>query len=124
MAVVLDEFGSAVGIVTLEDIHESVVGEVVGVGFSIPGYVHKPKQIIEPAGDDGFLVDGRVSVTEVNEALGATLPHTEGHTIGGLVMARLRHLPKQGESVVISGYRFTVEEARGRLVSKLRVKET
>ena len=123
MAVVLDEFGSAVGIITLEDIHESVVGEVVGVGFNIPGYVHKPKQVIEASGDGGYLVDGRVSVSEVNEALGASLPHNEGHTIGGLVMARLRHLPSEDESVVISGYRFTVMESRGRLVSRLRVEE-
>lgn len=121
MAVVLDEFGSAVGIVTLEDIQESVVGEVVGVGFNIPGYVHKPRQVIEPVGEDSFLVDARVPIAELNDALGASLPMNEGHTIGGLVMAMLRLLPRESEAVEIGGYRFTVEEASGRLVSKLRV---
>jgi CBS domain containing-hemolysin-like protein len=123
MAVVLDEFGSAIGIITLEDIHESVVGEVVGVGYNIPGYVHKPRQVIEPLGGDSFRVDGRVPVSELNETIGASLPLNEGHTIGGLVMARLRHLPRQSEAVEIGGYRFTVEEASGRLVGKLRVDE-
>ena len=121
MAIVLDEFGSAIGMITLEDIHEAVVGEVVGVGYNIPGYVHKPRQIIEPTGDDSFLVDGRVSVSEINDYLGSTLPLNEGHTIGGLVTSRLRHLPRENESVEIGGYLFTVVASSGRLVSKLRV---
>jgi CBS domain containing-hemolysin-like protein len=49
------------------------------------------------------------------------LPLNEGHTIGGVMMARLRHLPQQGESVVVSGYRFIVEETNGRVVIKVRV---
>jgi CBS domain containing-hemolysin-like protein len=121
MAIVLDEFGSAIGMITLEDIHEAVVGDVVGVGYNIPGYVHRPKQLIDPVSDDVFLVDGRVPVSELNEQLGTSLPLNEGHTIGGVMMARLRHLPQQGESVVVSGYRFIVEETNGRVVSKVRV---
>ena len=121
MAIVLDEFGSAIGMITLEDIHEAVVGDVVGVGYNIPGYVHRPKQLIDPVSDDVFLVDGRVPVSELNEQLGTSLPLNEGHTIGGVMMARLRHLPQQGESVVVSGYRFIVEETNGRVVIKVRV---
>jgi CBS domain containing-hemolysin-like protein len=121
MAIVLDEFGSAIGMITLEDIYEAVIGEVVGVGYNIPGYVHKTAQNIEPVSEDEFLVDGRVAVSELNDHLGATLPLNEGHTIGGLVTSRLRHLPRQSESVVIGGYRFTVVASTDRLVSKLRV---
>ena len=124
MAIVVDEFGSAVGMVTLEDIHESVVGDIVGVGFNIEGYAHRPKQLIEDIADNRFLVDARVSVGEINELLGITLPLNEGHTIGGLVMARLRHLPRKSESIELSGYRFTVEDATGRLVRKVMIEAT
>ncbi|MGE0622913.1 MAG: hemolysin family protein [Pseudomonadales bacterium] len=121
MAIVVDEFGSAIGMITLEDIHEAVVGDVVGVGYNIPGYVHRPKQVIEQLSDDEFLVDGQIGVAEINEQLGISLPLAEGHTIGGLVTARLRHLPARDEAVVINGFRFTVTESSGRLVRKLRV---
>ena len=121
MAIVVDEFGSAIGMLTLEDIHEAVVGDIVGVGYNIPGYVHRPKQLIQPDGEEGYLVDARVSIVEVNELLGTSLPLNEGHTIGGLVMARLRHLPKENESIIASGYRFTVQESSGRLVKKVRI---
>ncbi len=121
MAIVLDEFGSAIGMITLEDIQESVVGDVIGVGYNIPGYVHREKLQIESIDDDGYLVDGRVSVSELNEQLGLSLPLNEGHTIGGLVMARLKHLPKESESVLVAGCQLTVEESTGRLVKKLRV---
>lgn len=121
MAIVVDEFGSAIGMITLEDIQETVVGDFVGVGFNIPGYVHRPKQLVEHIEDGQFLVDSRVAVSEINELLTTTLPLNEAHTIGGLVMARLRHLPGIGESVVMSGYRFTVEDTDVRQLKKLRV---
>ncbi len=121
MAIVVDEFGSAVGMITLEDIHEAVVGDVVGIGYNIPGYVHRPKQVIEPADGGAFIVDAHLPIAELAEALGTTFPTTEGHTIGGLLMARCRHLPRPGESIVISGYRFTVEEATRRTLLKVRV---
>ena len=54
-------------------------------------------------------------------SLVTNLPAAESHTIGGLVMARLRHIPKEGESIVESGFRFTVEEATDRSIVKLRV---
>ena len=66
-------------------------------------------------------MDSRLPISEVNDALEINLPMKESHTIGGLVMTRLRRIPAQGESIVESGYRFTVEEASERTVLKLRV---
>jgi magnesium and cobalt transporter len=66
-------------------------------------------------------MDSRLSIAEANEILRTCLPTTEFHTVGGLVMARLRHIPREGEFIVEEGYRFTVIEANERSVEKLRV---
>jgi CBS domain containing-hemolysin-like protein len=121
MAVVVDEFGSAIGMITMEDIQEAVVGEFVGVGYHIPGYVHREKQVIQAIDDDTFSMNGRVPIGDVNDLLGIELPVGEAHTIGGFVTARLRHLPKPEEFITAAGYRFTVEEATGKVVARLRV---
>jgi putative hemolysin len=67
------------------------------------------------------LMDSRFPISETNDVLGTSLPATESHTIGGLVMARLRHIPREGEFIEEAGYRFTVEKATERSVVKLRV---
>ena len=71
--------------------------------------------------EEVYLMDSRLPISEANEVLGVNLPATEAHTIGGLVMARLRHIPKQGEYILESGLKFTVTEATERSISKLRV---
>ena len=120
MAVVVDEFGSAVGIITMEDILEEVVGEI-DVGYDFEEYLPKRKRIFEMLDEEIYLMDSRLPISEANEVLGATLPAAESHTIGGLVMARLRHIPQVGEYIEEAGYRFTVVEATERTIIKLRV---
>jgi putative hemolysin len=120
MAIVVDEFGSAVGMITMEDILEEVVGEI-DVGYDFEEYLPRRKRDFEILDEDTYLMDARLSISEVNEVLGTSLPAGESHTIGGLLMARLRHIPVQGESITESGYRFTVEEATDRSIVKLRV---
>ncbi len=120
MAIVVDEFGSAVGMVTMEDILEEVVGEI-DVGYDFDEYLPRRKRIFEMLDDDVFLMDSRLPIWEANEILGIRLPAKEFHTLGGLVMARLRRIPEKGESIVESGYRFTVEGATDRAIEKLRV---
>jgi len=120
MAVVVDEFGSAVGMITMEDILEEVVGEI-DVGYDFEEYLPRRKRDFEMLDEDTYLMDARLSISEVNEVLGTSLPSGESHTIAGLLMARLRHIPAQGESITESGYRFTVEEATDRSIVKLRV---
>lgn len=120
MAIVVDEFGSAVGMITMEDILEEVVGEI-DVGYDFDEYLPRRKRIFQMLDEDVYLMDSRLPISEANEALGAELPSKESHTIGGLVMARLRHIPKEGESIVEGGWRFTVERATERTIVKLRV---
>jgi CBS domain containing-hemolysin-like protein len=120
MAIVVDEFGSAVGMITMEDILEEVVGEI-DVGYDFDEYLPRRKRIFEMLGEDVYVMDSRLPIWEANEILGIRLPAKEFHTLGGLVMARLRHIPEKGESVVEAGYRFTVEGASDRAIEKLRV---
>jgi len=120
MAVVVDEFGSSTGIITMEDIVEEVVGEI-DVGYDFEEYLPKRKRVYEKLAEDLYVMDSRLSIAEANEILRTCLPTTEFHTVGGLVMARLRHIPREGEFIVEEGYRFTVIEANERSVEKLRV---
>jgi putative hemolysin len=120
MAVVVNEFGSAIGMITMEDILEEVVGEI-DVGYDFEEYLPRRKRIFEMLDEETYLMDARLPISEVNEVLGASLPAVESHTIGGLMMARLRHIPAEGESIEEAGFRFTVTEATDRAVVKLRV---
>mgnify|MGYP001825579458 FL=1 len=109
MAIVVDEFGSARGIITLEDVLERVIGEVINIGYSFEAYVPRRKGKIEKLGKDRYRIEGRVLISDVANATGITLTDTSMHTLGGVLMNELRHLPQPGESVEIAGYRFVVE---------------
>ena len=121
MAIVVDEFESAIGMITIEDILEEVVGEVMDVGYTFEGYLPRHKYNIEEVEENVFLMDSRVPITEASDVLGVMLPSVEAHTVGGLVISHLRHIPTADEFVIAAGYRFTVEEATDRGIQKLRV---
>jgi len=81
MAIVVDEFGSAVGILTMEDVFEEVVGEI-DVGFDFDEYQPKRKINIEHESEDSYLMCGRTPISEVNDILYVHSPVEEAHTIG------------------------------------------
>lgn len=120
MAVVVDEFGSAVGIITMEDIVEEVVGDI-DVGYDFDEYLPRRKRVIKQVGEGKYMIDSRSSVSEVNDVLEINLNSRVSHTIGGLVMAQLGHIPERGESIVEMGYRFSVDEVTERAIVTLRV---
>ena len=120
MAIVVNEFGSAIGMITMEDIVEEVLGEI-DVGYDFEEYQPKRRHDFNAIGDDIYIMDSRVSISEANEVLGVHLPATEFHTLGGLMMARLRRIPREGDYIVELGYRLTVVEATDRSMLKLRV---
>jgi CBS domain containing-hemolysin-like protein len=124
LAIVVDEFGTAVGMVTLEDVLKEIAGEVMDVGYTFEGYLPRHKYSIEKLEEDTYLMDGRVPITEASAVLGVALPPVEAHTIGGMVIAHLRHIPADGESVIQAGYCFTVEQATGWGIGKLRIEKT
>ena len=121
MAIVVDEFGSAIGMITLEDTLNEVVGEVVNVGYTFEGRITRHKHVIEKLEGGGYLMDGRTPIGEADSILGVSLPQTDAYTIGGMVISQLHHIPVQGESIVQAGFRFTVEKVSDRGIQTLRV---
>ncbi len=114
MAIVLDEFGGAVGAVTLEDVLEKLVGEIQDEFDQ-----EAPKIIRMPEG--GFLVQGRLLIGEANERLGLAVVDEENDTIGGHVLMRLGRMPRPGDTVEVEGYRVTVREVKGHTISWLHL---
>ncbi len=111
MALVVDEYGSTSGLVTLEDILEEIVGEIQDEFDAEP-----PK--MESTGD-GYVVDGLVLLDEIAERLGLDVPEHESNTLGGFVIARLGRIARVGDVVRLDGYDVKVVEMKGRRVSKL-----
>lgn len=123
MAIVVDEFGSAIGILTMEDVFEEVVGEI-DVGYDFDEYQPKSRIYIEHESDTSHLMSGRMPISEVNDILYANFPTGEAHTIGGFIVNRLRHIPKSGDSLQAGGYLLTVVEADDRSVIKVRLEQS
>ena len=122
LAVVVDEFGSATGILTMEDILEEVVGEI-DVGYDFDEYrptkSHRRIQTLQE--NESFLVDGRTPLSQINEQLHLSLPVDSAHTISGFLSDRLRHIPKEGAEFTEEGVRYTVKSATERTISKILI---
>jgi len=116
MAIVLDEYGGTAGLVTIEDVVEEIVGEIVDE------YEQAPREAIRAVEPRAFEVEARVHISELNHELGLRLPeHEDYETIGGLVLARLGSIPKAGETLEYAGLRITVIEAEERRIKRLRL---
>ena len=115
IAVVVDEFGSTVGIVTAEDVLEQVVGELEDE-FDIAARD-------TPVNDQGVMaLDGSTTLRDLNTQLGWNFPREAGvETLAGFLLTQLGHLPDPGESVAFEGRRYTVEEMSGRRIARVRV---
>jgi CBS domain containing-hemolysin-like protein len=120
MAVVVDEYGSATGIITMEDIVEEVVGDI-DVGYDFEEYLPRRKKVFETLEDNSYLVDSRLSVSEVNDLLDINLNTRVSYTIGGLVLSQLGHIPEYGESMTDQGYKFSVQERTDKAILKLKI---
>jgi len=116
IAVVLDEYGGTAGLVTIEDVVEEIVGEIVDE------YEPEPAQPIRRVGQRAFQVEARVHIDQLNEALDLHLPEDEDYeTIGGFVLSRLGYIPKAGEALEHDGLAITVLEADQRRILRLRI---
>lgn len=115
MAIVLDEYGGTAGLVTIEDLLEEIVGPI------LDEYDVDEEKQIETVDDHTTLVNGRMSVEEVNELLGLDLPVEDVDTIGGFVYRLLGHIPVQGETVPYDGLDISVERVDGNRITKIRI---
>nr|CRH08160.1 Conserved inner membrane protein of unknown function [Candidatus Magnetococcus massalia] len=120
MGIVVDEFGSAAGILTMEDIFEEVVGEI-DVGYDFDEYHPKRRIMLQVLGEDDYVADGRTPISQINDTLHIELPVGEAHTIAGLLMHRLKAIPKAEDTVEANDFCFTVLEASARAVTKVRI---
>jgi Mg2+/Co2+ transporter CorB len=101
LAFVVDEYGGLMGLITLEDILEEIVGEITD-----------EKDIetvgVEPQRDGSVLVSGWITVRDLNRQFGWKLPHDEATTLAGLVIHEARMIPEVGQSFAFHGFRFEV----------------
>ena len=115
MAVVLDEYGGTAGIVTMEDLLEEIVGEILDE--------HDDPVPLEAAADaaGASIVPGSLHISELNERFTLTVPHDDYSTIGGFVFGALGRLPVVGDRVTAGGAMFTVREMDGRRIESVGV---
>lgn len=112
LAVVIDEYGDLVGLVTIEDVLEEIVGEIVDE--------HDTEEPLVEVLDDGWRIDARLAVDDLNQLLGVELPEEGWDTVGGLVFGTLGRVPTEGEHVELAGVHLDVERVQGRRVAKVR----
>lgn len=93
IAIVLDEYGAAVGMISLEDLLEEIVGEIRDE------YDEDEKDLIQKVSENEYLIEGSVKLDDINDALGLSLHSEDYDSIGGFIIERLDHLPEENESV-------------------------
>ena len=112
MAIVIDEWGSVEGLITIEDVLEELVGE-------IQDEFDRDEAAIEQLGENVYAIDGRIPIEEVNERFGLDLRHEDFDTIGGYVLGFLGRPPETGDRVELQEAVLTVKTVDGARVSML-----
>jgi putative hemolysin len=114
MAVVVDEYGSTVGIVTLEDLIEEIVGDIEDE-FDLPD------ESVERIDEHTIRIDGTFTIDDFNEEFKTSLEHEDFHTIAGLVFGELGRAAEPGDDIRVDGLRLTVLETEGSRILRLQV---
>ncbi len=117
-ALVVDEYGTLQGLITLEDILEEIVGEITDE-FDL---VDK-SNALKRADDGSYLVEGAMTIRDLNRATDWTLPDDEANTVAGLVIHEAQMIPAQGQAFSFHGFRFEVVTRRENRLTRLKVRK-
>ena len=115
MAIIVDEYGGVAGLATIEDVIETIVGEIDDE------YDESEGAMILRQDERRYLVQGLTPIEDFNEAFGCDFSDDEFDTVGGLVVHRFGHMPRRGESVELGRFSFNVQRADSRRVHLLQV---
>lgn len=115
LAIVLDEYGATVGLITIEDLLEEIVGEIRDE------YDDDEEDSIKAVSDNEYIVDGYTKLDEINEALGLDLESDDYDSIAGHIIYLLDHLPEEGESVTHHNIVFTVASVDKNRIDKVHI---
>ena len=114
MAIVLDEYGGTVGLITIEDLVEEIVGD-------IEDEYDEENQSIEIIRDNEYVVDGSLRLHEVSDLVGVDMDSEEFDSVGGLMIGDLGRMPEEQEEVVVNNIKFIAEEIEKNRIKKVRM---
>jgi hypothetical protein len=117
MAIVLDEYGSVAGLVTIEDLVEEIIGDILDE-------YDKEEKLFERISDSEFIVDAKLSLDELNEELETNLTSEDYDTLGGFIYAQLDKIPTIGDTVHYDGLTLTILGTKGRRITKVKIVRT
>jgi Mg2+/Co2+ transporter CorB len=115
-ALVVDEYGALQGLITLEDILEEIVGEITDE-FDVD-----PEHPVRRTESGDYLVDGAMTIRDLNRACDWNLPDEEANTVAGLVIHEAQTIPTQGQVFSFHGFRFEVVARQANRLTRLRVR--
>jgi putative hemolysin len=114
----MNEFGTVIGLATVEDILEEIVGEIRDE------YDQDEERPIQDLGNGRWLVEGGVPLSDLREQYHVPVDETATYrTLAGFILARLERIPRGGETVTQEGYRFTIAKMEGRRIAQVLIEQ-